>query len=75
MTNDMDLARGSRNIFRDLRHPSPDPELSPSILAAQIIGLLDNRELPVRKAGEITGMDAADISRIRCANLGRFSGN
>jgi predicted XRE-type DNA-binding protein len=47
------------------------PELSP--LAAKIIGVLDDRKLTVRAAHEVTGVAAADFSRIRKANLGRFT--
>ena len=35
--------------------------------------MLDNRGLTVRKAGQETGFAAADFSRIRNADLGRFT--
>ena len=44
-----------------------------ALLAARIIGVLDERKLTVRAAGELTGVAAADFSRIRKANLGRFT--
>jgi predicted XRE-type DNA-binding protein len=44
-----------------------------ALLAARIIGVLDDRRLTVREAGEITGFAAADFSRIRRADLGRFT--
>jgi predicted XRE-type DNA-binding protein len=71
--DDMELVRGSGNIFRDFGHPNPELEQLRAILAARIIGVLDDRGLTVRKAGEITGIAAADFSRIRRANLGRFT--
>lgn len=37
------------------------------------ISALDNSGLSVRKAGEATGFAAADFSRIRNVNLGRFT--
>jgi predicted XRE-type DNA-binding protein len=43
------------------------------LLAAKIIGVLDERKLMVRAAQEITGIAAADFSRIRKTNLGRFT--
>ena len=43
------------------------------MLAARIIRVLDEQALSVRKAKEITGIAAADFSRIRRANLGRFT--
>ena len=71
MTDEMELIRGSGNVFRDLGHANPDLEQLRAILAARIIGVLDDRGLTVRKAHELTGIAAADFSRIRRANLGR----
>ena len=73
MSNDMDIIRGSGNIFRDLGHPEADREQLRALLAAKIIGVLDDRKLTVRAAQEMTGIAAADFSRIRKANLGRFT--
>ena len=73
MTKDIELVRGSGNVFRDFGRPSADLEQLRSILAARIIRVLDERGLSVRKAKEITGIAAADFSRIRRANLGRFT--
>jgi predicted XRE-type DNA-binding protein len=72
MSDDMDI-RGSGNLFRDLGHPDADREQLRALLAAQIIGVLDDRKLTVRAAHELTGVAAADFSRIRRANLGRFT--
>lgn len=71
--DDMELIRGSGNVFRDFGHANPELEQLRTILAAQIIGVLDDRQLTVRRAGELTGIAAADFSRIRRANLGRFT--
>lgn len=73
MKDDFELVRGSGNVFRDLNLPNPDLEQLRAILAAQIIKILDRKGLSVRKAGELTGIAAADFSRIRNANLGRFT--
>lgn len=70
---DFDIIRGSGNIFRDLRHPDADREQLRALLAARIIGVLDDRKLTVRAAHELTGIAAADFSRIRNANLSRFT--
>ena len=70
---DLELVRGSDNVFRDLGHPNPELEQLRSLLAARIIGVLDDRGLTVRKAAELTGIAAADFSRIRRARLGRFT--
>jgi predicted XRE-type DNA-binding protein len=71
--DDFAIVEGSGNIFRDLNHPNADLEQLRAILAARIIKLLDERQLTVRKAGEITGIAAADFSRIRRVKLDRFT--
>jgi predicted XRE-type DNA-binding protein len=73
MTEDFEIVRGSGNVFRDLDLPNPDLEQLRSLLAAQIIKILDRESLTVRKAEELTRIAAADFSRIRNANLGRFT--
>jgi predicted XRE-type DNA-binding protein len=73
MTKDIELVRGSGNVFRDFGRPNADLEQLRSILAARILRVLDERGLSVRKAKEITGIAAADFSRIRRANLERFT--
>ena len=73
MSDDIDIIRGSGNVFRDLGHPDADREQLRALLAAQIIGVLEERKLTVRAAHELTGVAAADFSRIRRANLGRFT--
>jgi predicted XRE-type DNA-binding protein len=73
MKKEIEIVRGSGNVFGDLGHPNPDLEQLRAILAARIIKVLDGRGLSVRKAHELTGVAAADFSRIRNANLGRFT--
>ena len=70
---EFELVRGSGNVFRDLGDPDADLKQAKAILAARIIGILDDRGLTVRKAGELTGFAAADFSRVRNADLGRFT--
>jgi len=43
------------------------------MLAAEIIKALDRKGLSVRAAHDRTGVAAADFSRIRNADLGRFT--
>ena len=71
--SDFVLVEGSGNVFRDFDDPHADLKQAKAILAARIISLLDERGLTVRKAGAMTGFAAADFSRIRNANLGRFT--
>ena len=72
-SEDVELVRGSGNVFRDLEHASPDVEQLKAILAAEIIKMLDRQGLSVRGAHTRTGVAAADFSRIRNADLGRFT--
>ena len=67
------VRRGSGNVFRELGHKSADIEQFKAILAAQIIKVLDREGLSVRVAQRRTGIAAADFSRIRNADLGRFT--
>jgi predicted XRE-type DNA-binding protein len=69
----MEVVRGSGNVFRDLAHKNADIEQLKAILAAEIIKTLDREGLSVRGAHARTGIAAADFSRIRNADLGRFT--
>ena len=69
----LEVVRGSGNVFRDFGHSDADREQLRAILAAKIVGVLDDRSLSVRDAQVLTGIAAADFSRIRRANLGRFT--
>jgi len=69
----LDVVRGSGNVFRDLGRKNPDVEQLKAILAAEIIKALDHEALSVRGAQVRTGIAAADFSRIRNADLGRFT--
>ena len=69
----LEVVRGSGNVFRDLGHENADTEQFKAILAAEIIKALDREHLTVRAAHGRTGIAAADFSRIRNAELGRFS--
>src|SRR5207247_8185182 len=74
MKNDrLEMARGSGNVFRDLGHENADIEQFKAILAAEIIKALDREGLSVRAAQGRTRIAAADFSRIRNADLGRFT--
>jgi predicted XRE-type DNA-binding protein len=69
----LELVRGSGNAFRDLGHPGADVAQLKAILAAAIIRVLDREAMTVRAAQERTGVTAADFSRIRNADLSRFT--
>jgi len=69
----LETARGWGNVFRDLGRKNADAEQFKAILAAEIIKALDRDGLTVRAAHTRTGIAAADFSRIRNANLARFT--
>lgn len=69
----IELVRGSGNVYRDFGYPDSDVRQLKAILAAEIIKLLDRQKLTVRAAHARTGIAAADFSRIRNADLGRFT--
>jgi predicted XRE-type DNA-binding protein len=73
MSDDFELVHGSGNVFRDLGLPSPDLEQLRAIVAAQILGVLQDRKLTVRKAEQLTGVDAGDLSRISNGKITRFT--
>ena len=69
----LEIVEGSGNVFRDLGRPNSDLMQLKALLAAEIIRALDEGELTVRKAESLTGIAAADFSRLRNADLGRFT--
>jgi predicted XRE-type DNA-binding protein len=70
---ELEVVRGTGNVFRDLGHKNADVEQFKAILAAEIIKALDKERISVRGAHDLTGVAAADFSRIRNADLRRFT--
>jgi predicted XRE-type DNA-binding protein len=71
--NDVEPVRGSGNVLRGFVDANSDVEQARVILAAKIIKILDERGLSVRKAQSLTGVAAAEFSRLRNARLARFT--
>ena len=69
----LEVIRGNGNVFRDFGHDNADVEQFKALLAAEIIKALDHDKLTVRAAHARTGIAAADFSRIRNADLARFT--
>jgi len=67
------VARGAGNVYRDLGHSDADVKQLKALLAAEILKTLDRTRLSVRQAQVRTGIAAADFSRIRNADLERFT--
>ncbi len=72
-TEKLEVVHGSGNVCRDFNQPNADVEQLKCILAAQIIALLEEKKLSIRKAERFTGVAASEFSRIRNAKLGRFT--
>jgi predicted XRE-type DNA-binding protein len=68
-----ELIRGSGSVYRDFDVPDADARHLKAILAAAIIKTLDRKELSVRHAQRLTGIDAGDFSRVRNADFRRIS--
>lgn len=71
--DDMELIHGSGNVFRDFGHPNAGLEQARALIAAKIIGVLDDRGLSTREAEKMTGVSHSEFSRIRNAQLSRFT--
>lgn len=69
----LEVVSGSGNVFRDLGRINADADQFKAILATEIIKTLDREHLTVQAAQARTGIAAADFSRIRHADLGRFT--
>jgi predicted XRE-type DNA-binding protein len=72
-SDDLELVRGSGNVFADFGAPDASLRQFRAILAAEIIKTLDAERLTVRDAEARTGIAAADFSRIRQVKLDRFT--
>jgi predicted XRE-type DNA-binding protein len=67
------VVRGSGNVFADFGHPNAAAEQIKTRLAAEIIRVMNARELTARQAEALTGIEASDFSRIRNVKLDRFT--
>jgi predicted XRE-type DNA-binding protein len=73
MTDDLDVLRGSGNVFADLGDADAETKQLKAQMAAEIIHTLNKRGLTVRQAAKVAQVDPADIQRIRNADLSRFT--
>ncbi len=72
-TDQIEVVRGTGNAFHDLGRKDSDVQQLKAILAAEIIKMMGRQGLTVRAAYALTGVAAADFSRIRNADLDRFT--
>jgi predicted XRE-type DNA-binding protein len=70
---EFEIVRGSGNVFRDFGHVNAALEQARAIVAARIINTLNTRKLSTREAQQLTGIAHSEFSRIRNAQLRRFT--
>ncbi len=70
---DFEWVHGSGNVFRDFGRADADVQQTKALLAARIIGILDDDGLSPRKAESRTGVSHADFTRIRNVQLDCFT--
>jgi predicted XRE-type DNA-binding protein len=73
MSDELKLVRGSDNPFEDVGLPEADTKRIKADLAAEIVGILRERDLTGAAAAKLVGIQTADISRIRNADVSRFT--
>ena len=73
MSDNVELIRGSGNVFSDFGRTNAGLEQARAILAAEIIRTLDARGLSTRDAEKLTGVGHSEFSRIRNAKFDRFT--
>lgn len=73
MSEDMELVRGSGNVFADLGDPDAETKKMKARLAAEIITALDRLRLTVRAGAAVAKVDPADLQRIRNGDISRFT--
>ena len=71
--DDLELMRGSGNVYRDFDRPNAGLEQARALTAAKIIRIIDERKLSTREAERLTGVSYSEFSRIRNTQLGRFT--
>jgi predicted XRE-type DNA-binding protein len=72
-TKNDDIIRGSGDVFADLGFADAPVMRLKSHVATEITRALDRCKLSVRAAAKEAGTTAADVSRIRNADLDRFT--
>ncbi len=71
--DDLEVVRGSGNVFRDLGLADADTEQMKSALAAEILKAMREQGLTHAAAAERAEVQRADISRICKVDIDRFT--
>jgi len=69
----LEVIKGSDNPFRDVGVPDADTKLVKADLCGNIIDILDKKGWSQRQASLQTGIDQADICRIKNGDLKGFT--
>jgi len=69
----IEVVRGSGNVYRDFGYLDADVRQAKSLMAAQIIKILEEEGLSTREAQARTGVAHSEFARIRRVNLARFT--
>jgi predicted XRE-type DNA-binding protein len=73
MDEPFEVVRGSGNVFADFGDADAEAKKMKSVIAAEIIAVLDERACSTREGAKLAKVDAADIQRIRNGDLSRFT--
>ena len=73
MSDELELVRGNDNPFDDVGLPDADTKRIKADLAAEIVGIVRERHLTGAAAAKLVGIQTADMSRIRNADVSRFT--
>ena len=75
MSETIKFEKSSGNVFLDIGFSEDEAarELLRSDLAFEVYSILEERKLTQAKAGEILGINQADVSRLKNGDFQRFS--
>jgi predicted XRE-type DNA-binding protein len=73
MNEELEIVRGSGNVFRDFGYADADIRQAKALLGTQIIHVLDKEALSTRDAEARSGVSHSEFSRIRQAKFSRFT--
>jgi len=73
MTDEIDYAVSSGNVFADLGVADPDEAEIKADLAVQINSLIERRGLTQMEAAMVLGINQPKVSALRCGRLAGFS--
>lgn len=73
MSEEIEIVRGSGNLYKDLGYQDADVRQTKVLLASKIIGILEERGLSTRQAAGLTGVHQSEFVRLRKPELKRFT--